>query len=312
MSYTFTFSIRLPETYTGLTLGGQLIDESSNPVGSKISSGFFEIGNGNYILTTDIPDGHRGGVVITDESDGHILGVGGINDTVLDSDTVVDIANQVLMTFGGTGQYNVTIPVHDDTGTPIAELPFRVHTSLGALIALWRTNASGNINLLLDSGEYHIWFTSSGRYAPANPYLVTVMKSYTFPPLIIPRTITPPPPTDPTLCICWIDLRYIAGEHAGDLVGTKEGWIDVREVIDKGIIWPDSELYAAGAISNARIFSSNVGRIQFSALRGATLKLDVVRPWGERGARRTDTIEITVPDDDTYYIPLGLYSEPSP
>lgn len=79
MAYTFTFGIVLAEDDTGLTLRGQLVDSAGADVGATFTAGFVEVGAGSYLLTTSIPDDHRGGVVVMDDSDGSELAFGCIN-----------------------------------------------------------------------------------------------------------------------------------------------------------------------------------------------------------------------------------------
>jgi hypothetical protein len=62
MSYTLSIGVSLGSSKAGLTLRAKLLDTNGN-AGSEISSGFVEIGSGNYLWTYDgFPDGFRGGV----------------------------------------------------------------------------------------------------------------------------------------------------------------------------------------------------------------------------------------------------------
>lgn len=61
--YTQDVAIILGASQTGLTLKAILVDSTGVAVGSEITTGFTEIGGGNYLAhLTAIPDGHRGGV----------------------------------------------------------------------------------------------------------------------------------------------------------------------------------------------------------------------------------------------------------
>lgn len=63
MSYTLDISLALGGSKTGLTLNAQLVDSSLANVGSAISSGFYEVGNGYYLWHySAFPDNFRGGV----------------------------------------------------------------------------------------------------------------------------------------------------------------------------------------------------------------------------------------------------------
>lgn len=63
MAYTLSINLALASTDTGLSLSAQLIDTAGANVGSAVTTGFVEIGVGNYLWTyADFPDGFRGGV----------------------------------------------------------------------------------------------------------------------------------------------------------------------------------------------------------------------------------------------------------
>jgi hypothetical protein len=78
MAYTLSIPILLGTAQIGLTLKAQLVDMSGANVGAAITTGFVEIGLGNYLLTTAIPDGHRGGMKIL-KSDNTLMAFGAIN-----------------------------------------------------------------------------------------------------------------------------------------------------------------------------------------------------------------------------------------
>src|SRR5882724_9076878 len=64
MAYTLDYSIDLGAVNTGLTLTAQLVNTAGASVGGLISTGFTEIGVGNYLWHyAAFPDGHRGGVI---------------------------------------------------------------------------------------------------------------------------------------------------------------------------------------------------------------------------------------------------------
>lgn len=78
--YTYTFVISLGQYDTGLTLRGQIIDTNGDLVGGAISTGWVEIGDGHYMLTTEIPDSHRGAIYVYDnDNPSIILEAGAIN-----------------------------------------------------------------------------------------------------------------------------------------------------------------------------------------------------------------------------------------
>ncbi len=62
--YSIAISLALGSSKAGLTdLRAQLVDTSGNNVGSEISTGFVDMGSGNYLwYYASMPDGHRGAV----------------------------------------------------------------------------------------------------------------------------------------------------------------------------------------------------------------------------------------------------------
>jgi hypothetical protein len=68
MSYSLDFAIALGVGNTGLLLQAQLVNSSGNPVGGVVTSGFTEIGVGNYLWAGTIPDGFQGGVIFSQQS----------------------------------------------------------------------------------------------------------------------------------------------------------------------------------------------------------------------------------------------------
>lgn len=61
-----TFVISLGRYDVGLTLAAQLFDPSGSAVGDAITTGWAELGNGHYILTTDLPPKFQGGIYVYD------------------------------------------------------------------------------------------------------------------------------------------------------------------------------------------------------------------------------------------------------
>lgn len=63
MAYTLSTALALGAGQTGLTLSAQLMDTTGANVGGAVTSGFIEIGGGNYLWTyASFPDAFRGGV----------------------------------------------------------------------------------------------------------------------------------------------------------------------------------------------------------------------------------------------------------
>lgn len=80
MSYTISIALVLGTSQTGLTLIAQLFGTDGVDYGSSISTGFVEIGRGNYLWTNSFEDGFRGGAKIYTVGDpSNILTVLAIN-----------------------------------------------------------------------------------------------------------------------------------------------------------------------------------------------------------------------------------------
>lgn len=78
--YELDFSVVLGSTQTGLSLEAQLVDSSGSNVGSPITTGFTEIGGGNYLWhTSAVPTDHRGGVIFRVAGGGTIKAFTSIN-----------------------------------------------------------------------------------------------------------------------------------------------------------------------------------------------------------------------------------------
>lgn len=70
MSYTSSISISLGKSKAGITLFARLFDTNGDDISSDISSGFAEIGQGNFLWTYDsFPDNFRGGVKFYNQAD---------------------------------------------------------------------------------------------------------------------------------------------------------------------------------------------------------------------------------------------------
>lgn len=82
MAYELTFSLSLGISNAGLTdLRAQLFDDAGTDVGSAVSSGFVDHGQGFYTWNyTSVPDDHRGGVrFYSNAASSTMLSVGAIN-----------------------------------------------------------------------------------------------------------------------------------------------------------------------------------------------------------------------------------------
>ena len=66
------FSLALGTSQTGLALQAQLVDSTNTPVGAAVTTGFYEIGAGNYLWVGTIAQGFQGGVTFSNIADGSI------------------------------------------------------------------------------------------------------------------------------------------------------------------------------------------------------------------------------------------------
>jgi hypothetical protein len=95
MSYTEIFTIHLGTTQTGKTLTAQLYDTGNTASGALISTGFTEIGLGDYTLVTAVPDAFVGRINIL---------VGGVYAACASIDVAVQPTN--IIGGGATAQQN--------------------------------------------------------------------------------------------------------------------------------------------------------------------------------------------------------------
>ena len=82
MTYTLDFALALGSGKAGLAdLRAQLVDTGGANVGSAVSTGFVEIGAGNYLWHyAAIPDSHRGGVAFySNATPATVLAFGAVN-----------------------------------------------------------------------------------------------------------------------------------------------------------------------------------------------------------------------------------------
>jgi hypothetical protein len=70
MAQELNINIALGTSQTGLTLKAQLVNDSGANVGSEVTSGFFEVGRGNYLWNyAAYPDDFTGGVKFINDAD---------------------------------------------------------------------------------------------------------------------------------------------------------------------------------------------------------------------------------------------------
>ena len=130
MAYTICISLSLGSSKTGLTLNAQLLDVDLNLVGSAVSSGFSEVGNGNYLWNySGFPDGFRGGVKFYSQgSANNVLSLVSINPEEVEnvdvkvSSTGSGSSNQIEINVGHSNinvENSTTTPVGNETNIEI-------------------------------------------------------------------------------------------------------------------------------------------------------------------------------------------------
>lgn len=86
MSFVLNSSLILGTSQVGLALQAQLIDVNGDNVGSPITTGFVETGNGTYLWSHSFPDGFTGAVIIS--SNGEVM-------TLIDINQPIDVSNDI-------------------------------------------------------------------------------------------------------------------------------------------------------------------------------------------------------------------------
>lgn len=75
-----TFVVSLGTYDTGLSLAAQFVDTDGADVGSAVTTGWVELGDGHYMVTCEIPADHQGAILVYDQADDTvILEAGAIN-----------------------------------------------------------------------------------------------------------------------------------------------------------------------------------------------------------------------------------------
>jgi hypothetical protein len=156
---TTTNSIHLGPIYAGLTLAAQLVNTAGVVVGDPITTGFVEIGNGDYLWTATIPTSFQGGVKVYEAgSPGAVLAIGAIQESAVNA--------------GSTAYTNT---VTDDSSNPLDGVEVWVTSDSGGVstVASTTTNTLGAFTVYLDPGTYYQWLAKGGYNFP-NPTTITV------------------------------------------------------------------------------------------------------------------------------------------
>jgi hypothetical protein len=161
MTYTLDFLLGLGTGKTGLTdLRAQLFDTEGSNVGSAVSTGFVEIGSGNYLWHyASIPDAHRGGVKFySDATPTTILAANAINpeeaervDGMVTSRLAPTTPGETLTVTSGAA----TATVDASTTADIAAIKAKTDT-IGAQSVTITSPVSSNLNISLMRGDDYL------------------------------------------------------------------------------------------------------------------------------------------------------------
>ncbi len=142
MAYTLDISLALGTSQTGLTLSAQLVDTAGANVGSAVTTGFTEIGLGNYLWHyTQWPDGHRGGVKFS-TTGGTLKAFVAINPEEAENlQGSLTAARAAKLDLIGSGMATVTQPVLD--GGDIRTIRGDSYSTQESRALDWATTAAG-------------------------------------------------------------------------------------------------------------------------------------------------------------------------
>lgn len=175
--YTLDIGIALGGSQTGLTLSAQLVDTTGANVGSAVTSGFVEIGAGNYLWHyAAFPDGHRGGVKFS--AGATLKAFIAINPEEAERiDAKVSSVSGGGGTLVGPGSRAVTITVtRPDGTTPIEGAAVWVSTDAAGsnvIAGTLSTDTLGRATFSLDNGTYYVWRQATS-WNLTNPQTITV------------------------------------------------------------------------------------------------------------------------------------------
>jgi hypothetical protein len=166
MPYTHTVAVVLGGGNTGLTLEAQLVDTAGVDVGSAITTGFVEIGGGNYEWTNAaMPTGFRGVVKFNISPGGTLMAIVAINPETVEPSSLI-----------GPGSIAWCITVEDGLAQPISGAEIWVSTDIAGLNVIagtLTTDDFGQVTFMLDAGSYYVWKDHPG-FNFTNPELITV------------------------------------------------------------------------------------------------------------------------------------------
>ncbi len=195
----------------------------------------------------------------------------------------------------GSGVNTVTPTLKDAANKAVAGVICKVRneTEDEPGLAWGETDQNGQCQFQLNDATYKLRYGPSAFYSFADqPYTLVVSGNteQTF----NCEALTIPASPDPLLCACWLDIRYAAGAKAGQLVGAGEGTVEIKAVSPRWVAEVGEAIL--GRQEGESFLTNGNGRVQFEAVRGVKLTVNVLRP----GATNVKTFR--VPEQATYCI----------
>ena len=177
MTYQLTLGVVLGAGKPNSTLFARVLDTAGSPVSPEISSGFVNIGAGNYTLTTNIPAAHRGSIKFYETGSATSpLAIIAINPEAAE---FLDQKISLIAGQSGSGSVRTTITVTDETATPLDGVAVWVTTDSdgnNVVAGTLHTNSLGQVVFMLDAGVHYTWRQLAG-YNFANPVQITVVST---------------------------------------------------------------------------------------------------------------------------------------
>jgi len=154
MAQQLVFGVNLGAGKAGATLRAQLYDDDGATVGSEISTGFTEIGNGIWVLNADaIPDSFVNGAITVYEngSPATPLAISSINPENFSTNAAL-----------GAVEFTYTV-TRSDNSDPIAGVVVYITTDTDGSNVVW-TGVTDSFGILRDEGTQQKPFLQAGTY----------------------------------------------------------------------------------------------------------------------------------------------------
>lgn len=169
-AYSKTIAIQAGTAATGLTWTAQFNDENGTSTGSPITTGFSELGGGNYSWTGDIPDSQFQGTIVFTSNTGrkYIQSINPVTLAETGSGPVLVDHN-----YGGTDE--LTYQTENGSGVSGATVMAYTFSDYNAgntthdfVVAQVVTTVGGRwaARMGLSPGDYVLVYTKPGQYGP--------------------------------------------------------------------------------------------------------------------------------------------------